>query len=390
MRLKFLTAGESHGKGIFAILENIPANFEIDFEFINNELSRRQKGYGRGGRMKIERDKVEFLSGVRLGKTLGSPILMAIWNKDFSNWKEIMKPEPDNLPESQKVTRPRPGHADLPGILKFGFDDIRNVLERSSARETAGRVAAGALCKDILRNLGIKIGSYVISIGSVKVENFDSLSFEERFSNAEESEVRIPVRNEDLENRFKAEIDKAREMGESLGGVFEVFAVNVPVGLGSHVQWNRRLDGKIAEAMMSIQAIKGVEIGLGFKSAELPGSKVHDEIFYSEEKGYYRKTNRAGGIEGGMTNGEPIIVRCAMKPIPTLYKPLRSVDIKTKEPFEASVERSDICAVPAASVVAESMLAIVLLDAILESYPSDNFLKLKSFFRSKQFLIKLF
>ncbi len=384
MKLKFLTAGESHGKGIFAILENIPANFQIDFDFINKELSRRQKGYGRGGRMKIEKDKVEFLSGVRLGKTLGSPILMAVWNKDFQNWEEIMKPEPGEIPEHEKVTRPRPGHADLPGILKYGFDDIRNVLERSSARETAGRVAAGALCKDILRNLDIHIGSYVVSIGSVRAENFETLPLGKRFLNAEKSEVRIPVDDELIEEKFKSEIDAAREKGESLGGVFEVFAINVPVGLGSHVQWDRRLDGRIAGAMMSIQAIKGVEIGLGFKAAELPGSKVHDEIFYSKEKGYYRKTNRAGGIEGGITNGEPIIVRCAMKPIPTLYRPLRSVDIKTKEPFQASVERSDICAVPAAAVVGEAMLAIVLLSAILESYPSDNFEDLKNYLKVKR------
>ena len=384
MKLKFLTAGESHGKGIFAILENIPANFQIDFDFINKELSRRQKGYGRGGRMKIEKDKVEFLSGVRLGKTLGSPILMAVWNKDFQNWKEIMKPEPGEIPEHEKVTRPRPGHADLPGILKYGFDDVRNVLERSSARETAGRVAAGALCKDILRNLDIHIGSYVVSIGSVRAENFETLPLGKRFLNAEKSEVRIPVDDELIEEKFKSEIDAAREKGESLGGVFEVFAINVPVGLGSHVQWDRRLDGRIAGAMMSIQAIKGVEIGLGFKAAELPGSKVHDEIFYSKEKGYYRKTNRAGGIEGGITNGEPIIVRCAMKPIPTLYRPLRSVDIKTKEPFQASVERSDICAVPAAAVVGEAMLAIVLLSAILESYPSDNFEDLKNYLKVKR------
>jgi chorismate synthase len=283
VNLKFLTAGESHGKGIFAILENIPANFQIDFDFINKELSRRQKGYGRGGRMKIEKDKVEFLSGVRLGKTLGSPILMAVWNKDFQNWEEIMKPEPGEIPEHEKVTRPRPGHADLPGILKYGFDDIRNVLERSSARETAGRVAAGALCKDILRNLDIHIGSYVVSIGSVRAENFETLPLGKRFLNAEKSEVRIPVDDELIEEKFKSEIDAAREKGESLGGVFEVFAINVPVGLGSHVQWDRRLDGRIAGAMMSIQAIKGVEIGLGFKAAELPGSKVHDEIFYSKE-----------------------------------------------------------------------------------------------------------
>ena len=380
--LRFFTAGESHGKGIFAFLEGIPANFEIDFEFVNKELARRQRGYGRGGRMKIEKDKVEFLSGVRLGKTLGSPILMAVWNKDYENWKEIMKPEPGELPEDKKVVKPRPGHADLSGVLKYGFDDVRNVLERSSARETAGRVAAGSLCKDILRRLGITIGSYVLSIGKVEVPKgaYVSLSFEERFENAEDSEVRIPVSDETLEETFKKEIDSAKEKGESLGGIFEVFALNVPVGLGSHTQWDKRLDGVIAQSIMSIQAIKGVEVGMGFDTARSYGSKVHDEIFYSEEKGFYRETNNAGGIEGGMTNGMPIVVRAAMKPIPTLYSPLRSVDIRTKEPFEASIERSDVCAVPAASVVAESMLAITLLSAILEMFPADDFRRLEKWF----------
>ncbi|RUM88008.1 MAG: chorismate synthase [Thermovibrio sp.] len=382
--LRFFTAGESHGKGIFAYIEGIPSNFEIDFEFINNELSRRQRGYGRGGRMKIERDRVEFLSGVRLGRTIGSPILMAIWNRDYKNWEEIMKPEPGELSEERKVTKPRPGHADLPGALKYGFDDVRNVLERSSARETAGRVAAGALCKNVLRELGIKVGSYVISIGSKEVpkEAYGELSFVERFKNAESSEVRIPVPDPLLEEEFKGEIDSARERGESLGGVFEVFALGLPPGIGSHTQWDRRLDGRLAQAVLSIQAIKGVEFGLGFKAGRLLGSKVHDEIFYSEERGFYRETNRAGGLEGGMTNGEPIVLRAVMKPIPTLYSPLRSVDIKTKEPFKASVERSDVCAVPAASVVAESMVAITLLSAILEDFPSSNFSMLKRFWET--------
>jgi chorismate synthase len=387
--LRFYTAGESHGKGIFAYLEGFPANFEIDFNFVNRELARRQKGYGRGGRMKIERDKVEFLSGVRLGKTLGSPILMAVWNRDFENWREVMKPEPGQLPEEKKVTRPRPGHADLPGALKHGFDDVRNVLERSSARETAGRVAAGALCKDLLRRLGVRIGGFVLSIGSAElppsaIEGRDLL---ELYQVAEESEVRVPVADPEVEARFKAEIDSAKEKGESLGGTFAVFAVGVPAGLGSHVQWDRRLDGRIAQAIMSIQAIKGVEVGLGFEAASRWGSEVHDEIFYSEERGFYRLTNRAGGLEGGMTNGEPIVVKAAMKPIPTLYRPLRSVDLKTKEPFEASVERSDVCAVPAAVVVAESMLAVALLGAILEEFPSNDFGFLKECWeRYKEFV----
>ncbi len=373
--LRFYTAGESHGKGIFAYLEGIPAGFQIDFDFLNSELARRQKGYGRGGRMKIEKDRIDFLSGVRLGKTLGSPILMAIWNRDFKNWEDIMKPEPGKMPENLKVTKPRPGHADLPGVLKYGFDDVRNVLERSSARETAGRVAAGALCKDILRKLGVRIGSYVVSIGSVEVpaDCLVGKSFQERFEAAENSEVRIPISDPQLEDAFKKEIDGARESGESLGGIFEVFVEGLPAGIGSHTQWDRRLDGKLAQALMSIQAIKGVEVGLGFEAARLPGSKVHDEIFYSRERGYYRKTNRAGGLEGGMTNGEPIILKAAMKPIPTLYNPLRSVDIRTKQPFEASVERSDVCAVPAAAVVAEAMVAIVILGAVLEMAPNNSF-----------------
>ncbi|OMH41064.1 chorismate synthase [Desulfurobacterium indicum] len=385
MALRFFTAGESHGKGIFAFLEGFPANFPVDFDFVNSELARRQGGYGRGGRMKIEKDKVEFLSGVRLGKTLGSPILMAVWNRDYKNWMDIMKPEPGKLSEEKKVLKPRPGHADLTGFVKYGFDDVRNVLERSSARETAGRVAAGALCKDLLRHLGIFIGSYVVAIGEkqVDVRLYEKLSLKERFENSESSELRLPVKNELLEETFKNYIDDMREKGESLGGIFEVFAVNVPVGLGTYVQWDRRLDGKIARAMMSIQAIKGVEIGYGFKGALLPGSRVHDEIFYSKEKGFYRETNRAGGLEGGMANGEPVVVRCAMKPIPTLYKPLRSVDLKTLEPYEASIERSDICAVPAAAVVAEAMLAITILGEIVESYPSDDFNRLLSFFNLK-------
>ncbi len=377
--LRFFTAGESHGRGIFAYLEGIPANFEIDFDFINGELSRRQRGYGRGGRMKIERDRVDFLSGVRLGRTLGSPILMAIWNRDYKNWEDIMKPEPGELPEDRKVTRPRPGHADLSGVLKYGFDDVRNVLERSSARETAGRVAAGALCKNVLRKLGVEIGSYVVSIGRVGIpkELYEDLPFKERFENAERSEVRIPVLDPSLEEEFKREIDSARKSGESLGGIFEVFVLGLPPGIGSHTQWDRRLDGRLAQSVVSIQAIKGVEFGAGFEVGKLPGSSVHDEIFYSEGRGFYRETNRAGGLEGGMTNGEPIVLRAVMKPIPTLYSPLRSVDIKTKEPFEASIERSDVCAVPAASVVAESMVAITLLSAVLEEFPSSNFDRLK-------------
>ncbi len=366
--LRFLTAGESHGKGLVAILEGIPANLELSSDDINKELTRRQKGYGRGGRMKIEKDKVEFIAGVRFGKTLGSPIAMAIWNRDFENWKERMKAE-DQPPEGYNpFTRPRPGHADLVGGIKYNQRDLRNILERSSARETAARVAVGAVCKKFLSEFGIKIGSYVKVLGGYKVKEMP-LDLWSRHLKAEQSEVRIPNPLED--NYVKTLIDKAKEKGETLGGVIEVFALGVPPGLGSHIQWDKRLDGRIAQAMMSIQAIKGVEIGSGFATGYLPGSKVMDEIGYSEQKGFFRYTNNLGGLEGGITNGEPIVVKIAMKPIPTLMSPLRSVDIETKEEVKAMKERSDVTAVPAASVVAEAMLAIVLADALLEKLGGD-------------------
>ncbi len=366
--LRFLTAGESHGKGLVAILEGIPANLEISAEDVNRELARRQKGYGRGGRMKIEKDRVEFLSGVRFGKTLGSPIAMAIWNRDFENWKEKMKAEGEPPEGYKPFTRPRPGHADLAGGIKYNQRDLRNILERSSARETAARVAVGAICKKFLSEFGIKIGSYVRVLGGYKVKEMP-LDLWSRHLKAELSEVRIPNPLED--NFVKKLIDTAKERGETLGGIIEVFALGVPPGLGSHVQWDRRLDGRIAQAMMSIQAIKGVEIGSGFETGFLPGSKVMDEIGWSEERGFFRYSNRLGGLEGGITNGEPIVVRIAMKPIPTLMSPLRSVDIETKEEVKAMKERSDVTAVPAASVVAEAMLAIVLTDALLEKLGGD-------------------
>jgi len=370
--LRFLNAGESHGQALTAIIEGIPSNLGISLDYINKELARRQQGYGRGGRMKIEKDRVEILSGVRFGKTLGSPITLMIRNKDWENWLDIMAVE--GKPTDQKeITNPRPGHADLSGGIKYGFTDLRNVLERASARETTTRVAVGAVCKKLLEDVGIQIGSYVISIGELSVkEVIEGMPLEERFRRAEQSEVRIPVPEED--EKFKKLIDLAKEEGESLGGVFEVFATGVPVGLGSYVQWDRRLDGKIAQAFMSIQAIKGVEIGEGFELAKKFGSQAHDEIFWERERGFYHRTNRAGGLEGGMTNGEPIIVRAGMKPIPTLMrqKTLHSINIKTKKPFNAAKERSDVTAVPAAAVVGESMLAIVLAEAILEKFGNDN------------------
>jgi len=375
--IRFLNAGESHGPALTAIIEGIPSNLKISSQYINNELARRQKGYGRGGRMKIEKDKVKILSGVRFGYTLGSPITLMIENKDWQNWTDIMAVEGEPVDKKQ-ITNPRPGHADLVGGIKYGFEDLRNVLERASARETTTRVAVGAVCKQLLEDIGIKIGSYVVSIGELSVrDKIENLPLEERAKLSESSEVRVPVPEED--QKFKDLIDWAKKEGESLGGVFEVFATGVPMGLGSYVQWDRRLDGRIAQAMMSIQAMKAVEIGEGFLQAKNLGSRAHDEIFWNKEKGFYHKTNRAGGIEGGMTNGEPIVVRVGMKPIPTLMrkKSLQSVNIKTKEPFDAAKERSDVTAVPAAAVVGEAMLAIVLADAVLEKFGNDNWIEIK-------------
>lgn len=376
--LRFLNAGESHGKALTVIVDGYPSNVKIDISKINVELSRRQKGYGRGGRMQIEKDTAHILSGVRFGISLGTPITLLIENKDWENWIDIMNPE--GIPtDKRQILEPRPGHADLVGGIKYGFYDLRNVLERASARETTTRVAVGALCKILLEDIGIEIGSYVISIGEKKVEKeeYQNLSLQERFENAEKSELRLAVSGKDEE--FKEYIDFMKKEGESLGGIFEVYATGVPVGLGSYSQWDRRLDGKIAQAMMSIQAIKGVEIGEGFRLAKKPGSLAHDEIFWSKEKGFYRKTNRAGGLEGGMTNGEAILVRAAMKPIPTLMrqKSLQSVNVITKEPFMAAKERSDITAVPAAAVVAESMLAYILAKEILEKFGNDNWQQIK-------------
>jgi len=368
MPIRFLTAGESHGRAIVCIVEGIPANLEISSDYINKELERRQRGYGRGGRMLIEKDQVQILSGVRFGKTLGSPIAMLISNRDWENWSEKMAVEgerPSNVPP---FTRPRPGHADLVGGIKYNQRDLRNILERASARETTARTAVGAVCKRFLEELGIKIGSYVVSIGACAptIEEQDLIR---KHQLAEQSLVRFPDPSKDEE--FIKVIDKAREMGESLGGVFEVFAVGVPPGLGSHIQWDKRIDGRIAQAILSIHAIKGVEFGMGFEAGRRFGSEVHDEIGWSEEKGYFRYSNNLGGTEGGITNGMPLLVRAVMKPIPTLTKPLRSVDIETKKEVKAGKERSDVVAVPAASIVAEAMLAIVITDALLEKLGGD-------------------
>jgi Chorismate synthase len=378
MPIRFLTAGESHGRGLVCIIEGLPANLELSSEYINRELERRQRGYGRGGRMKIEKDRVQILSGVRFGKTLGGPVALFIENKDWENWKEKMAVEGERPETAVPFTRPRPGHADLAGGIKYNQRDLRNILERASARETACRVALGAVCKRFLEELGVFVGSYVVSIGTVQppIEEQDLIK---RHRLAEQSEVRFPDPSKDKE--FIELIDRAKAMGESLGGVFEVFAVGVPPGLGSHVHWDRKLDGRIAQAMMSIQAIKGVEIGLGFEAARRFGSEVHDEIGYREGEGYFRYSNNLGGLEGGITNGMPIIVRCAMKPIPTLTKPLRSVDVLTKEEVRAGKERTDVVAVPAASVVGESALALVLADAFLEKLGGDFMEEIKERYR---------
>jgi len=369
--IRFLTSGESHGKGLTGVLEGIPSGLSLSSEDIDRELKRRQAGYGRGGRMKIESDRAELISGVRWGKTIGSPISIFIENRDWKNWQEGMSAEWKYEGSIPAVTRPRPGHADLAGALKYGHKDMRNILERSSARETAMRVAIGAVAKKFLSEFGINIGSYVVQIGSVKISDFrfQISDFKEFFKKAENSPVRCP--DEDASNKMTALIDEAIKKGDTLGGVFVVIAEGVPPGVGSHIQWDRRLDGRLSQAFMSIQAVKGVEIGRGFEMADGFGSEVMDEIFY-EGSNFYRKTNNAGGIEGGMSNGMPIVVRAAMKPIPTLRKPLQSVDIATKEPFEAAYERSDVCAAPAASVVGETMAAIVMADAFLEKFGGDS------------------
>lgn len=373
--IRFVTAGESHGPALTAVVENLPSGVPLTEEYINIQLKRRQGGYGRGGRMKIESDRAQFLSGVRGGFTLGSPVAVRIDNRDWENWSEVMGPGPGAQTGDRVVTRPRPGHADLSGAIKYCHRDIRNVLERASARETAARVAVGTMARRFLEELGVKIVGAVVGIGPV-ASIMPGLSPEALEAVVARSSVGCA--DPGAEEAMKAEIDRARESGDSLGGVFEVRVYGLPPGLGSYTSWDRKLEGRLAGALMSIQAIKGVEVGLGFESARLPGSRVHDEIFHSKDRGFYRKTNRAGGIEGGMTNGEPVVLRAAMKPIPTLYKPLKSVDIVTREPFEASVERSDVCAVQAACVVGEAVAAWEIAGACLEKLGGDCLEEVKS------------
>ncbi len=368
MSIRFLTAGESHGKGTIVILEGFPAGLFISSEDINFELARRQRGYGRGGRMLIESDQVEVLSGIRKGVTLGSPITLFVKNKDYENWEKIMNPDLVQGSFGNPLKRPRPGHADLSGGIKYNHRDLRNILERASARETTVRVAAGAVAKKLLKNFNIFIQSYVYQLGSV-VSKKKPIRYNDLNSQADQSPVRMLGKR--AERKAISLIDLAKKKGDTLGGIFEVIVTGVPVGLGSHVQWDRKLDGRLAQSLMSLQAIKGVEIGNGFSNAVQPGSKVHDEIAYQTKKGFFHLTNRAGGIEGGMSNGEPIIIRVAKKPIATLKKPLRSIDIETKREIRAAYERSDVCALPAASVIGETICAWVIADAFLEKMGGD-------------------
>ncbi len=374
--LKFLTSGESHGKGMTVIIDGFPAGLKISKNEINSELKRRQKGYGRGQRMiSIESDKANIISGIRFGETIGSPITLFVENKDWLNWTTTMDPEIKGGKTVEAITSPRPGHADLPGIIKYFRSDIRDVLERASARETVARVALGAICKKFLSELDIRIVSYVEQIGEVSIKKLDT-SYDKVWKSAEQSIIRCP--DITVEKQMIALIKSAAEKGDTVGGIFTIIALNIPVGLGSYIQWDRRLDGNLAKAMMSIPGIKGVEIGIGFGGAKNPGSKVHDEIFYNKKTGVYRKTNNAGGIEGGISNGEPIIIRAVMKPIPSLQKPLVSFDIKTGKKVLASRVRSDVCAVPAASVIGESMAAVELTSAILDKFGSDTLAEIKS------------
>lgn len=375
--MRYFTAGESHGPRLTAIIEGVPAGLPLTAEDINAELKRRQGGYGRGGRMKIESDQVEITSGVRHGLTMGSPITLNVTNRDFKNWTEIMSAADveDKIKARRKLTKPRPGHADLVGGMKYRFDDLRNALERSSARETTMRVAVGAVAKRLLEELGIDIASHVVVFGGIEVQVPDGLTVADIKERAGQSEVSIVT--PEKEQEIKDYIDQIKKEGNTIGGIIETVVGGVPVGLGSYVQWDRKLDAKLAQGVVSINAFKGVEFGVGFKAGYLPGSEVMDEIAWSEAEGYTRRSNNLGGFEGGMTNGQPIVVRGVMKPIPTLYKPLMSVDIETHEPYKASVERSDPTAVPAAGVVMENVVATVLATEILAKFSSDNMEELK-------------
>lgn len=375
--MRYLTAGESHGPRLTAIIEGVPAGLSLTADYINAELKRRQGGYGRGARMKIESDKVEITSGVRHGRTMGGPITLNVTNLDHQKWLDIMNVADveDKKKELRKITKPRPGHADLVGGMKYRFDDLRNSLERSSARETTMRVAVGAVAKRLLEEIGVEVASHVVTFGGIDIEIPENLTISEIKKRARRSEVSIV--NSEQEEEIKAYIDQIKKDGDTIGGIVETVVGGVPVGLGSYVQWDRKLDAKIAQGVVSINAFKGVEFGVGFEAGRLKGSQVMDEIIWSKEDGFTRRTNNLGGFEGGMTNGEPIVVRGVMKPIPTLYKPLMSVDIETHEPYKATVERSDPTALPAAGVVMEAVVATVLATEVLEKFSSDNLEELK-------------
>ncbi|MFI3082600.1 chorismate synthase [Streptococcus sp. 2022WUSS135] len=388
--MRYLTAGESHGPRLTAIIEGVPAGLPLTAEDINEELKRRQGGYGRGSRMQIETDCVEITAGVRHGKTTGAPITLNVTNKDHQKWLDIMAVEDieEKLKSKRRIKHPRPGHADLVGGMKYRFDDLRNSLERSSARETTMRVAVGAVAKRILAELDIEIANHVVVFGGKEIDVPDGLSVEEIKERAAQSEVSIV--NQEREEEIKAYIDQIKRDGDTIGGVIETVVGGVPAGLGSYVQWDKKLDAKLAQAIVSINAFKGVEFGVGFQAGYLKGSQVMDEILWSQEKGYTRRTNNLGGFEGGMTNGEALIIRGVMKPIPTLYKPLMSVDIDTHEPYKATVERSDPTALPAAGVVMESVVATTLATEILEKFSSDNMEELKAAVASHRDYVKNF
>ncbi len=375
--MRYLTAGESHGPRLTAIIEGVPAGLSLTADYINAELKRRQGGYGRGARMKIESDQVEITSGVRHGLTMGGPITLNVTNLDHQKWLEIMSAaDVDEKKKGlRKITKPRPGHADLVGGMKYRFDDLRNSLERSSARETTMRVAVGAVAKRLLEEIGVEVASHIVTFGGIDIDVPDNLTVAEIKERAAQSEVSIV--NPEREEEIKAYIDQIKKDGDTIGGVIETVVGGVPVGLGSYVQWDKKLDAKLAQGVVSINAFKGVEFGVGFEAGRLKGSQVMDEILWSEEDGFTRRTNNLGGFEGGMTNGQPIVVRGVMKPIPTLYKPLMSVDIETHEPYKATVERSDPTALPAAGVVMESVVATVLATEVLEKFSSDNLEELK-------------
>lgn len=379
--LRYFTAGESHGPCLTTIIEGVPAGFAIDLEGVNHDLWRRQQGYGRGGRMLIEKDEVQVRSGIRWGRTLGSPVTFGIENRDWKNWTKKMSPYPEDQDQAIPVKKPRPGHADLTGVFKYGHSDIRNVLERASARETVSRVAVGSFCKQLLAPFSIKIMGHLRSLGGIE-SSTNGKSYEEIFEIADSSPVRVA--DKAVERQIIALIDECKKSGDTLGGIFEIIAVGLPPGLGSHVQWDRKLDGRLAQGLLSVQAMKGVEFGLGFEMARRRGSQVHDEIFFDPEHmisdaeprivptAFYRGSNNSGGLEGGMTTGAPLVVRVAMKPISTLMSPLKSVNLDTKQPEDASVERSDVCSAPAAAVIGEAVVAYELARAFLDKFGGDS------------------